>query len=170
MFKSNKLTLRTEKTFFIIYYIKRKQVHPQYDNLRINSSVIKRVNHAKYLGVFLDEHLSWDILITYLCKSLAKYPSVFYNVRMMVPEKTEEAAIVFICIIKNCIWNRSVWILYTSFLATVQVMQNKLPKILYNKDRRYSTNTLHHELKSLQVKRYTRRFVAEVYSHCLEIQ
>ena len=31
-------------------------------------------------------------------------------------------------------------------------MQNKLLKILYNKDRRYSTNTLHHEFKLLQVK------------------
>ena len=87
-FKSNKLTLSTEKTFFIIYQTKRKQIHPQYDNLRINSSVIKRVAHVKYLGVFLDEHLSWDIHITYLCNNLAKYLSVFYNVRMMVPEKT----------------------------------------------------------------------------------
>ena len=40
----------------------------------------------------------------------------------------------------------------TTLLAKVQVMQNKLLKILYNKDRRYSTNTLHHELKLLQVK------------------
>ena len=40
----------------------------------------------------------------------------------------------------------------TTLLAKVQVMQNKLLKILYNKDRRYSTNALHHELKLLQVK------------------
>ena len=40
----------------------------------------------------------------------------------------------------------------TTLLAKVQVMQNKLLKIVYNKDRRYSTNTLHHELKLLQVK------------------
>ena len=31
-------------------------------------------------------------------------------------------------------------------------MQNKLLKMLYNRDRRYSTNTLHHELNLLQVK------------------
>ena len=40
----------------------------------------------------------------------------------------------------------------TTLLAKAQVMLNKLLKILYNKDRRYSTNTLHHELKLLQVK------------------
>ena len=58
---SNKLTLSTEKTFFIIYHSKRKQISPQYDYLRIKNSVIKRVHHVKYLGLFLDEHLSWEI-------------------------------------------------------------------------------------------------------------
>ena len=85
-FKSNKLTLSTEKTYFSIYHTKRKQIHPQYDNLRLNSSVIKRVAHVKYLGVYLDEHLSWDTQKIDLCNNLAKYLSVFYNVRMMVTE------------------------------------------------------------------------------------
>ena len=40
----------------------------------------------------------------------------------------------------------------TTLLAKVQVMQNKLFTKLYNKDRRYSINTLHHALKLLQVK------------------
>ena len=64
---------------------KRKQISPQYDYLRIKNSVIKRVNHVKYLGLFLDEHLSWEIHITQLCNSLARYFSIFYNIRNMVP-------------------------------------------------------------------------------------
>ena len=86
-FTSNKLTLSTEKNFFIIYHSKRKQISPQYDYLRIKNSVINRVHHVKYLGVFLDEHLSWEIHITQLCNSLARYFSIFYNIRNMVPVK-----------------------------------------------------------------------------------
>ena len=77
-FTSNKLTLSTEKNFFIIHHSKRKQISPQYDYLRIKNSVIKRVNHVKYLGVFLDEHLSWEILILQLYNSLARYFLRFY--------------------------------------------------------------------------------------------
>ena len=62
-FTSNKLTLSTEKNFFIIHHSKRKQISPQYDYFRIKNSVIKRVNHVKCLGVFQDEHLSWETLI-----------------------------------------------------------------------------------------------------------
>ena len=153
--KSNKLTLSTEKTFFIIYHTKRKQIHPQYDNLQINSSVIKRVTHVKYLGVFLDEHLSWDIHITYLCYSLAKYLSVFCNVRMMVPEKLKKQ-LYYSFVYSRIAYGIEVYgSCNTTLLAKVQVMQNKLLMILYNKDRRYSTNTLHHELKLLQVKDIT---------------
>ena len=52
--------------------------------------MIKRVAHVRYLRVFLAEHLSWDIHITYLWNSLAKYLSVLYNVRMMVSEKLKK--------------------------------------------------------------------------------
>ena len=167
-FKSNKLTLSTEKTFFIIYHTKRKQIHPQYDNLRINSSVIKRVTHVKYLGVFLDEHLSWDIHITYPCNSLAKYLSVFYNVRMMVPEKLKKQ-LYYSFVYSRIAYGIEVYgsCKCNTLLAKVQVMQNKLLKILYNKDRRYSTNTLHHELKLLQVKDIHELLLLK-YSHCFK--
>ena len=40
----------------------------------------------------------------------------------------------------------------STLLTKIQVMQNKLLKILYNRERRYPTNILHHEVKVLLVK------------------
>ena len=102
------------------------------------------MTHIKYLGVFLGEHLSWVIHITYLCNSLAKYLSVFY-VRM----KHLYHSFVYFRIAYGIEMYGSC---NTALLGKVQVMQNELLKILYNKGHRYSTNTLHHELKLAQVK------------------
>ena len=114
--------------------------------------MIKRVTDVKYLGVFLDEHLSWDKHITYLCNSLAEYQSVFYNFRIMVPEKRKKQLYYSFVYSRIAYGIEEYGSCNTMLLAKVQVMQNKLPKILYNKDRRYSTNILHNELKLLQVK------------------
>ena len=40
----------------------------------------------------------------------------------------------------------------STLLTNIQVMQNELLKILYNRERRYPTNILHHEVKVLLVK------------------
>ena len=107
------------------------------------------MTHIEYLGVFLDEHLSWDIHITYLCNSLANYPTVFYNVRMVVPEKHKKQLYHYFVYFEIAYGIEVYGSCYTTLL--VQVVQNKLLKILYDKDRRYLTNTLHHDLKLLQV-------------------
>ena len=40
----------------------------------------------------------------------------------------------------------------STLLTKIQVMQNQLLKILYNRERRYPTNILHHEVKVRLVK------------------
>ena len=58
---SNKLSLSIEKTFFIIYHSKKKKIEQQFDYLKLHNSSIKRVKFVKYLGMTLDENLSWDL-------------------------------------------------------------------------------------------------------------
>ena len=114
--------------------------------------MIKRVAHVKYLGVYLYEYRGWDTQKTYLCNNLAKYLSVFCNVRMMVPEKLKKQ-LYYSFVYSRIAYGIEVYgSCNTTLLTKVQVMQNKLLKILYNKDCGYSTNTLYHELKLLQVK------------------
>ena len=102
-FTSNKLTLGTEKNFSSFITLKRKQKTPQYDYLWIKNPVIKRVDHAIYLGVFLDEYLSWEIHTTQFCNSLARY-STIYHIRNKVPvklknkNKNKKTVTLFICI------------------------------------------------------------------------
>ena len=110
------------------------------------------MHHVKYLGVFLDEHLSLEIHITQLCNSLARYFSIFYNIRNMVPVKLKKQ-LYYSFVYSRIAYGIEVYGSCNSTLLTkIQVMQNKLLKILYNRERRYPTNILHHEVKVLLVK------------------
>ena len=70
--RKNKLSLNYCKTNYIVY---NKQPNKVYDNdfrLTINKTSLKKVNFIKYLGVFFDNKLSWDVHIDNLCHQIAK--------------------------------------------------------------------------------------------------
>ena len=56
--------------------------------LAINQSIIKRATSVKYLGVYLDEKLTWSNHLQQLSLQLAKTSGVFYRLREYVTKKT----------------------------------------------------------------------------------
>ena len=59
-FKTNKLTLNINKTNFIIFTTQKKREQIDIPNtLQIENVVINRISHTKYLGLIIDEQLSW---------------------------------------------------------------------------------------------------------------
>ena len=65
--KLNKLSLNTDKTKLIFFHSRYKSLN---SNLSIKLDKVKLypVGHVKYLGMFLDNHLSWDYHINQLGK------------------------------------------------------------------------------------------------------
>ena len=55
---SNKLTLNTTKTEFML--IGSRSTLPDSPELSINNVPINRVSSVKPLGIFIDEHLTWQ--------------------------------------------------------------------------------------------------------------
>ena len=70
-FHTNKLSLNIKKSNFIIFLSKGKKKYNT-DNVKINinGNEIKQVNFTKFLGIYIDEHLSWAHHIDYLSKKL----------------------------------------------------------------------------------------------------
>ena len=74
-FSSNKLLLNTDKSNFMYFHINiKKSVQQSLDNFQIkmNNKVIERVHHTKFLGVVIDEKLSWTDHIHTIRKKVAK--------------------------------------------------------------------------------------------------
>ncbi len=64
--KANRLTLNVKKTKYVIFGTRNKLEHVTRDlNLEIGSEQIERVSHMKYLGVILDDKLTFDEHINY---------------------------------------------------------------------------------------------------------
>ena len=61
---SNKLSLNTQKTFYLLFHRARIKVNNSV--VKINECVLNRVNIIKYLGVIIDHKLKWCEHISYV--------------------------------------------------------------------------------------------------------
>ena len=80
-FTVNKLTLNTDKSSFTIFRTKRKAIHNLPEHIEFLDYKIKRTTHVKYLGLTIDENLTWNNHINEICTKLKSLFHVFYNIR-----------------------------------------------------------------------------------------
>ena len=59
--KLNKVPLNKDKTQLVIFHKKSKKFEKNYLSIKIDGHRILIVDNVKYLGRYLDKHLSWDI-------------------------------------------------------------------------------------------------------------
>ena len=68
---ANKLTLNTDKSKYMIIS-KRKVITDDEFKLSLNDTLLERCHSYKYLGVFIDDKLSWEPHIDYVCQKISK--------------------------------------------------------------------------------------------------
>ena len=86
--KCNKLTLNTKKTKFMIFG-SRNKLRGAYDvPIYINGDQIERVDNFKYLGVYLDETLSFDKHISYIHNKACSKLGAIRKLRLNVDQST----------------------------------------------------------------------------------
>ena len=54
--------------------------------LSVSGIQLKRTKSVKYLGVFIDEDLTWQDHIQYIINKLIKFCSIFYKLRSILPK------------------------------------------------------------------------------------
>ena len=84
----NKLSLNLGKTVYITFGNYRDSV-PDSLNVIIDNITIKRVNYVKkYLGVFLDYNMKWDVHIRYIVNKTKYLTFVFSIIAKIMQPKT----------------------------------------------------------------------------------
>ena len=81
---ANKLSLNIDKTNYIIFHSSSVKV-PSDAVIKIGKKSIKRVKFVKFLGLLLDEHLSWKYHLSELSKKLARTCGMFFKIRNLLP-------------------------------------------------------------------------------------
>ncbi|XP_065662956.1 uncharacterized protein LOC136085565 [Hydra vulgaris] len=89
-FKSNKLSLNIEKTKYILFHpVSKKHILPcKMPVLILDNIPIKRITYTNFLGIIIDENLSWKYHIDNLCHKISKSIGILYKSRSILMRHT----------------------------------------------------------------------------------
>lgn len=89
-FEINKLSLNTEKTKFIVFDKKEKlRLHSLENlNVQLNNINIERVNETKFLGVILQDDLTWTSHIADKSKKISQISAILTRLKHDLPKQT----------------------------------------------------------------------------------
>ena len=85
-FKCNKLSVNAKKCNYIVFRNSNRQIELGDLHVRLNNDVIPRVDYTKFLGVFIDEKLTWKPHINYIQNKIAKNIGIVFRLSSFMPK------------------------------------------------------------------------------------
>ena len=83
-FDVNELSLNIDKTKYVIFK-SPQHYHTYTTNIKIGNFPLKNTCYVNFLGILLDENISWKYHLTELSKKLARTCGMFFKVRYFFP-------------------------------------------------------------------------------------
>lgn len=176
-FQDKCLTLNFKKTNFIAFSM-RPSLVPDIDSITCHKQVgcvancgcptISQVRHVKYLGVIIDQCLTWEDHIKSLNLKLRKLIPVCLEVRNYMTRDSKRI-LYNALILPHITYGIVAWgCTHSSKLNSLSVTQKRLIKILLKKPSRYSTHELFKEMRVLNIHQmYERTTLVFVYREFL---
>lgn len=153
-FQINKLSLNIAKTKAMVFTPSNRSYDATSTPIKIDNVVIEHVEHAKFLGVIIDNKLVWKQHITYICGKIAKNTGVIWRAREKLQTKcllTLYTTLILpyfqYCII---VWGKT----YQKPLNNLLKLQKKLVRIITFSEFNASTSTLFKQLSVMKVNNY----------------
>ena len=85
-FKANKLSLNVDKTKYTFFHKlnQRDKIPLKLPNLNLNNSIIKRESAIKFLGIIIDENLTWTNHISTIENKISKNIGILYKAKFLL--------------------------------------------------------------------------------------
>ena len=161
-FNANKLTLNTDKTNFIIFKSHRK-IKPVSWELLLNGSPIEQVDSTKFLGVIIDQHLTWKAHIDHIALKIAKNIGILKRIAYLIPEDIKKS-LYYTLIYPYLSYCNFIWASnYPSRLHKLIILQNKAIKIVAGVEARASTYPIFTTLKLLNINQIRSHQIADLF-------
>lgn len=87
-FCSNKLYLNLNKTTYMTLSTAQKKIHIPEDTIKIGNTSIIRSQSAKFLGVHIDEHLTWKTHLSQINKKISSALYAMKQVKHIIPAQS----------------------------------------------------------------------------------
>ena len=166
-FDSNKLSLNADKTKYMIFHRKQRQLPSCIHKLYLDNLEVEKVNYAKFLGVVLDPHLSWNCHIANLSRKLSKYVPILYRIRNLCTPRSLK--LIYNCLIySNLIYCNSVWGYCKSVaLNPLIVIHKKIVRALAGVGYNHHTTEIFNDLSFLNIRKINEYMVGIFTYKCL---
>ena len=82
--KLNKLSLNTQKAKLMIFHRKQKKVREI--NLSMDNNQIEQVSVFNFLGIILDENLSWKTHTKTIANKISRATGILYRLKSVFPK------------------------------------------------------------------------------------
>jgi hypothetical protein len=178
----NLLTLNLCKTKYIAFHKTITSQPPQSNILKLhlcdqtqlksfacNCSPISRIDHIKYLGVTIDQNLSYKTHIANLSKRLRKSIYIMKSIRNSAPRNIVILVYKALCqsLLMYCIkvWGGSA----KTILMELERAQRAVLRVMLRKPFRHRTNQVYQECKVLRVRQlFIQRAVTDIHRKTLK--
>ena len=151
--RANKLSLNAKKTELIIFKSKNKCITKKL-NFRISGQKLYPTDHVKYLGITLDQHLSWEMHLKILTTKLNRAAGMLAKIRYYLPYETllnVYYAIFNSHLIYGCqIWGQG----NSQHTHKISSIQNKTLRIIHFKTYMDPVNPLFQKSKVIKLDDY----------------
>ena len=124
----NRLTLNVDKSCYMLF--KRRGHVDGHIGVKIDNFDLNRVDSVKFLGVSLDERLSWRVHATNIASRISKLVPILYSVRSNLDLKSMKI-IYYALIYPNIIHCNSVWGNYCAiYLSFLELALKKIVRVM----------------------------------------
>ena len=148
--KVNKLSLNIKKTHFMCFSARNK--YRPGISLQIDGEVIAEVNKSKFLGVVIDNKLSWKDHISFVCRKVARGIGVIIKARKVLHNESLKC-LYYSFIYPYMIYCNQVWgSACKTNIEPLQVLQKRAVRIILGVHPRSPSEPLFTTLKFLNCK------------------
>ena len=150
--KDNQLTLNIKKTNYIIFKSFRKKLNRNL-TFKINDKIIQNAKETKFLGIIIDEHLTWKSHIDYITKELLKVSNILCKVRHYLNNK-HIITLYHTLVYPHLYYGNILWASnFKTRLKSVSTIQKKILKIISFLPYTFSSSTLFSTLEILKINK-----------------
>ena len=155
--KLNRLSLNISKTKYIIFHTPQRKIEEL--DLKIDDIIIERVKNFNFLGITINEHLTWNDHINKVSNKISKNIGILNNMKYLLPEKAK-LHIYNSLIVSHLNFGVMLW---GSKCDRVLKLQKKAVRIIKLKKYNAHTEPIFKELKILRIEHIVKQQELKFY-------
>jgi len=161
---ANRLTVNYDKTNYMLFAPSGQASNSHSIDLVINSKKISKVSSIKFLGLLIDENLTFKFHIADLSTTLKKYVGIFYKLSFKLPQSTLKI-LYFSLIYSRLLYAIEIYAnTYSTYLHDLSILNNRLLRIIQHKPFNTPVPSLYSAFNTLPVLKLF-QFQIIIFSH-----